>query len=1653
MLAEPYLLPNDQNFTGRNRETAEIIQTLTTEFTRIVSIYGPPGFGKSEVTKAVGHYLKSKGKTVYRIELEDVYTKDDLISTLLRFISDEPRGNLKPVDFLVRQLSKVKDPVYFILDNADNLLESNVKDGVINLIEEILTNSPRVTILVATRESSEFSKLQALGQRVVRIGPLDHLSSHNLVQKLLPKSCEADCRKIAQFCGNMPFAIRVLCNCLPQHEMPLDQAIDHFVSSSNNFLSRLDNPDELNNSRLGCILNSSYQRLSPQNQKYFLSLFVIPGTFKAEVAAAVWGIPLSDAMWTLKRLHRKALIDSGLQPGSYKVHRMLRLFSKQIIEQETKNGFLNKFRQFFARFIGKQDITEVLVNSKIRFYNYYISLFAKLNERFVSGQSMSAFNDFYDEKLNIISSLIDGCSERSTRDKVFDALIHGVLFLDTSLWSDWASFDKIYDTAINEVKQHGNNTTYTQLVLARTFCEVTWREEEVETLQLFCSIDEIQACRSNEEKGTRSSFLGIHKLVNGQVEDGIAHLENCSSYLSETTDSFLRVLKIIIFQILCLYYESKSNVNRAFECYKKASKECELAVGNRSLLVCPKMTSTHFSSTYEKIAKEQNQPLVLEVYLHIAKAAKVFCHMETTTLFKYDVLQMRKENDANLFTDSKVGSFYLHRSIVGVLAEMTEYDEAIKSIKAMINALHKRTDSGENSTNQKSELDDISKDLRSVDDVKHKEALAKSYSYLAVLQFRTKGYKASLQSQMCALDIRRDLHVLDERHPDIADSYHELAIIHRTLGDFKSALRLQQHALDIRIHLPEISSFKEFSLKRAASYHELGVTQCKMQDFSSAFLSHESALKIRLENLGDQHRDTASSYHELGITQWYMEKYKCALDSHKKALMITLGVFGKNHSVTADSDHEIGKTHFCLEDYLAALRSHLDAYHTRLEVLGEQNADTANSCYEIGATHFEMGWYASALQYHTLALKTRQALNAETQQANVAQSLYQVGRTQCQVGNYEQAVLSLKGALCIKKSLLGEQHNETADVYYEMGKAFFHKEDYTSALEIHQLALDIRHLKLDGKHAMVADSLFHIGLAQWKLKKYQLSRKVHQRALDIRLERFGAKHAETAESYFQLGLVLGDLGLYIEALDSHKQALKIRRELLGNLHTATANSYLETGNAHMKVCEFDSAFRSFEDALQIRAKLVAKEDEEVADLDHDWQVEESLLQDYKSPLQLYQRVLTVTVEYSSSLQSQNKSLRQRLSSLKQQLIKKANFYHEVGNKEHLQKLSDLAAALKVHQRALHLRVTLLGKKHEDTASSYCSVGQVQYKIIDYRSALQSHQRALTKRREMFGDNHPHTADSYNNIGNTQQALGDYTSALQSHQRALTIRREMFGDNHPHTATSYDNIGNTQQALGDYTLALQSHQRALTIRREKFGDDHPRTAASYNNIGNTQQALGDYTLALQSHQRALTIRREKFGDDHPHTAASYNNIGNTQQALGDYTLALQSHQRALTIRREKFGDDHPRTAASYNNIGNIQEALGDYTLALQSHQRARTIRREMFGDNHPDTAGSYNNIGNTQQALGDYTAALQLQQRALKIKREIFGDNHPDTATSYNNIGNTQQALGDYISALQSHQQALKIRREILGDNHPHTARSYDNIRAAQHALGDYTSSL
>ena len=513
---------------------------MTSESTRLVSVWGSPGFGKTTVAIAVGHHLQARELPVFFLSLRGLKTKSDLTSKFLSLFRQA--GTLETVKFqdlsaddeLCSIFDRLSDRCVIILDNADDLLECgvpNVKEEVFNLIGEFLNRSDKVNFLLTTRESLPYLNLHFQGHKSVRIRELDKLSCQTLVRELLPRASNSDLTKVSQICGQVPLAIKLLCSSISEDLNPSSQYLES-MEPTENIIEMLDNPDYPSNSRLRSLFESSFQRLSTQDQEALVSLCILPAHFDLKISAAVLGISrTTEAAKVLQRLQRKSLIDCSSEFSKFSMHKLI---------------------QSFAREKGEAHIKETMLTSKSRFRTFYTSRFQELNESFLSGRSLAAFVEFYEDEKNIVQSLIDGCLDSSSADRVFDVLAKAELFLVTLFWREGSTFDQIFDSAIKVAKHTGKNVAYRRLLNSKAFGQVTWGASG-NTEKLLSESKALQVptpSHCDEEDGKHLCYYGLHQLLTGKTEDGVKVLEKALSSMNTSQEH--TILRLIIYQIFAI---------------------------------------------------------------------------------------------------------------------------------------------------------------------------------------------------------------------------------------------------------------------------------------------------------------------------------------------------------------------------------------------------------------------------------------------------------------------------------------------------------------------------------------------------------------------------------------------------------------------------------------------------------------------------------------------------------------------------------------------------------------------------------------------------------------------------------------------------------------------------------------------------------------------------------------------------------------------------------------------------------------------------------------------------------------------------------------------------------------------------------------------
>jgi tetratricopeptide (TPR) repeat protein len=490
--------------------------------------------------------------------------------------------------------------------------------------------------------------------------------------------------------------------------------------------------------------------------------------------------------------------------------------------------------------------------------------------------------------------------------------------------------------------------------------------------------------------------------------------------------------------------------------------------------------------------------------------------------------------------------------------------------------------------------------------------------------------------------------------------------------------------------------------------------------------------------------------------------------------------------------------------------------------------------------------------------------------------------------------------------------------------------------------------------------------------------------------------------------------------------------------------------------KWDEALRAARELLELRQRVQGKDHWETADVC--WRVDAlqaAQRQDKEVQLQYAGlpaldregEVLEARGRYREAQAVRQKALEVRLRVLGEKHPHTAYSCNGVAASLHAQ--GRYKEAEEGYRKALDITRATLGEDDPKTGTSHNNVAANLNAQGRYREAEQEFKKALEIQRKVFGEESPHTASCYNNVATNLNAQGRYKEGEESCRKALAIFRNLLGEEHVATATCLNNVAVSLAAQGQFREAEELYRKALGICRKVQGEEHPDTARCYGNLAGNLSDQGHYREAEEAHRKALDLKRKVLGEDHPSTAESYNNLAHTLNAQARYREAEEGFQKALDICRRVLGEGHPLTAQGYNNVAFTRQGQGRLEEAEAGYRKALETRRKVLGEEHPETARSYNNVAFNLRAQRRYSEAEEVFRKALGISRKVLGEEHPDAARSCNNLAFTLAAQGRYREADEYYRQALDIWHKLLGENHPLTAACCNNLAANLHAEGRY----
>jgi predicted ATPase/DNA-binding SARP family transcriptional activator len=315
------------SFFDREAEIARLSEMLAAPRTRLVTITGPAGTGKtrlalevaSHLANAIDHEDKAPTAAVF-VPLADASEAERLYEVILSVLEDTPISGRNPLDQVTELLAAQPD-MLLILDNFEQLVEGGAQQ-VGKLLDYTAVRAPDLRLLITSRR-----KLQIAGEREFRLAPLPTVGEAQTMEVLLAnpsvalfvdraqavnpdfKLTERNASAVVQLCNRLeglPLAIE-LAAARVQILSPA-QILEHIESDRLDFLVSRQRDASARQRTLRATLDWSYRLLPEAGQQMLRQLAVFRGGWTPVEAQAVCALSEAEAEESLLLLRDCSLI-------------------------------------------------------------------------------------------------------------------------------------------------------------------------------------------------------------------------------------------------------------------------------------------------------------------------------------------------------------------------------------------------------------------------------------------------------------------------------------------------------------------------------------------------------------------------------------------------------------------------------------------------------------------------------------------------------------------------------------------------------------------------------------------------------------------------------------------------------------------------------------------------------------------------------------------------------------------------------------------------------------------------------------------------------------------------------------------------------------------------------------------------------------------------------------------------------------------------------------------------------------------------------------------------------------------------------------------------------------------------------------------------
>lgn len=379
----PFFLPaRAASFVGRETEIAELQHILAAPDSRLLTLSGPGGIGKTRLGLEAARHISQQtpGQFIDGIafvSLIGVNAAQWIPLKIAEVLALPLHGSAAPVQQVLDYLQNKE--MLLVLDDFEQFLGKTSTEGLAFLMS-LLSTAPDVKLLITSRE--RLNLYEEIVFDVPGLGLPDDepnpeyasavalfLQTARRQRQFSPTPDELKAiARVCQLVQGVPLAIELAAGWIRQYPAvwivkQIEQSLDFLHSSFRNLPER--------HRSLRAVFDHSWDLLTPLEQAVFCQLAIFEGDFSREAAEAVISDQYSVISkqkaepWTLHTEHWLAAFSdkSLLQPqtqGRYALHSLLRQFAaeKQAEFTDAWDTTSQRHARYFLEFVARQPTGE-----------------------------------------------------------------------------------------------------------------------------------------------------------------------------------------------------------------------------------------------------------------------------------------------------------------------------------------------------------------------------------------------------------------------------------------------------------------------------------------------------------------------------------------------------------------------------------------------------------------------------------------------------------------------------------------------------------------------------------------------------------------------------------------------------------------------------------------------------------------------------------------------------------------------------------------------------------------------------------------------------------------------------------------------------------------------------------------------------------------------------------------------------------------------------------------------------------------------------------------------------------------------------------------------------------------------------------------------